>query len=133
MVESAALLPNLTLEVSHVGLKRLQSLSTWPIGPELGPCHFVSRPTRLIRPDTCWRVLIRTRNLSCVTRHNVMHAAAPSRFRQRQLARLIGILSALVATSSLIGLLAAGGPGRQVMQTARGVPVRSLQTELGVD
>jgi hypothetical protein len=52
-----------------------------------------------------------------------MHAAAPSRSRQRRLAGLIGILSTLVATGSLIGLLAAGGPGRQVIQTARGASV----------
>jgi hypothetical protein len=35
------------------------------------------------------------------------------------LAGLIGVLSALVAASSLIGLLNTGGPGRQVVQTAR--------------
>jgi hypothetical protein len=115
--------PNLTLEVSHVGLERLQSLSTWPSVLSWALCHFVSRPTPLANPDPRWRVLIRRRNLSCLTRHNVMHAAAPSRSRQRRLAGLIGILSTLVATGSLIGLLAAGGPGRQVIQTARGASV----------
>jgi hypothetical protein len=36
---------------------------------------------------------------------------------------LTGALAALAATSSLIGLLTTGGPGRQVVQTARGATV----------
>jgi hypothetical protein len=50
--------------------------------------------------------------------------AAPSRIRQRGL--LTGLISALivlVAASSLIGLLTSGGPGRQLVQTARGATV----------
>jgi hypothetical protein len=56
----------------------------------------------------------------------VVHAAAPSGalHRPKLLAGLIGVLSALVAASSLIGLLTSGGPGRQVAQTARGATVR---------
>jgi hypothetical protein len=48
--------------------------------------------------------------------------AAHSRAQRRRtlLAGLIGALAALAATSSLIGLLTTGGPGRQVVQTARG-------------
>jgi hypothetical protein len=123
MSVSDCLFPNFTLEVSHLGLERLRSPLMWPSVLSWALCHFVSRPTPLVRPDPGWRVLIRRRNLSCLTRHNVMHAAAPSRSRQRLLAGLISILSALVATCSLIGLLAAGGPGRQVMHTARGALV----------
>jgi hypothetical protein len=50
--------------------------------------------------------------------------AVPSRIRQRGL--LTGLVSALivlVAASSLIGLLTSGGPGRQLVQTARGATV----------
>jgi hypothetical protein len=50
--------------------------------------------------------------------------AATGRIRQRDL--LSGLMSgliALVAASSLIGLLTSGGPGRQLVQTARGATV----------
>ena len=43
--------------------------------------------------------------------------------RQTLLPALTGALAALAATSSLIGLLTTGGPGRQVVQTARGATV----------
>jgi hypothetical protein len=50
--------------------------------------------------------------------------AAPSRIRQRGLlTALISGLIVLVAASSLIGLLTSGGPGRQLVQTARGATV----------
>jgi hypothetical protein len=43
--------------------------------------------------------------------------------RQMLLPALTGALAAVAATSSLIGLLTTGGPGRQVVQTARGATV----------
>ena len=43
--------------------------------------------------------------------------------RQTLLPALTGALAALAATSSFIGLLAAGGPGRQLVKTARGATV----------
>jgi hypothetical protein len=43
--------------------------------------------------------------------------------RQTPLLALTGALAVLAATSSLIGLLTTGGPGRQVVQTARGATV----------
>ena len=43
--------------------------------------------------------------------------------RQTLLPALTGALAALAVTSSLIGLLTTGGPGRQVVQTARGATV----------
>jgi hypothetical protein len=43
--------------------------------------------------------------------------------RQMLLLALAGALAVLAATSSLIGLLTTGGPGRQVVQTARGATV----------
>jgi hypothetical protein len=43
--------------------------------------------------------------------------------RQTLLPALTGALAALAATSSFIGLLAAGGPGRQLVQTTRGATV----------
>ena len=50
---------------------------------------------------------------------------AASRAGQRQmlLLALTRALAVLAATSSLIGLLTTGGPGRQVVQTARGATV----------
>ena len=44
--------------------------------------------------------------------------------RQTLLPALTGVLAALAATSSLIGLLTSGGSGRQVVQTARGATAR---------
>jgi hypothetical protein len=52
----------------------------------------------------------------------VTRGVAPSRAGQRRtlLPALAGALAVLAATSSLIGLLTAGGPGREVVGTTRG-------------
>jgi hypothetical protein len=63
--------------------------------------------------------------MKCVMANSTYPVGAASRARQRQmlLLALTRALAVLAATSSLIGLLTRGGPGRQVVQTARGATV----------
>jgi hypothetical protein len=63
--------------------------------------------------------------MKCVMANSTYPVGAASRAGQRQmlLLALTRALAVLAATSSLIGLLTTGGPGRQVVQTARGATV----------